>query len=174
MLSHPGTALVPVDELRQRPGQQRGELVLIDLPVSQRGIQRAVAAAELRHQRQLDQRSHRVIRAQDRIGQLEQGIRPCRQALIQPGPELPQRLAGPVPRDRARDPGRIRRLRCRPGQDDAGTQGGLQPAACSWEGIQHGRFLPRCGCVATPSMRETAVLHGELTHIRGQYHYAPI
>jgi hypothetical protein len=140
VLSRPGAALLAINELRQRPRQQPGELLLIDPPVSQRGIQRAVAAAELRHRRQLDQRRHRVIGAQDRIGQLEQGVRPGGQALIQPDPELPQRLAGPVPRDRVRDLGRIRRLRCRPGQDATGIQDGLQLAACSWDGIQHRPF----------------------------------
>jgi hypothetical protein len=80
VLSYPGAALRAIDELRQRPRQQRGQLVLIDPPVSQRGIRRAVPAAELRHQRQLDQRSHRVTGAQDRIGQLEQGVRPVLQS----------------------------------------------------------------------------------------------
>jgi len=69
--AHPGAAFAAVDELRQRAREQRGKGLLIDVPRGQRVIQRAVPAAELRHQRQLDQRGHRVISAQDRIGQLE-------------------------------------------------------------------------------------------------------
>ncbi len=75
-----------------------------------------------------------MIGAQDRIGQLEQGIRPRGQAPVQPGPELPQRLVCLVPRDRVRDLGRIRRLQRRPGRDGTGLQDGLQLAASSWEG----------------------------------------
>ena len=76
---------------RQRPGQQRGEGLLIDPACGQRVIQRAVTAAELRHQRQLDQRGYRVIGAQDRIAQIGQRICPRGQAPVQPGTELPQR-----------------------------------------------------------------------------------
>ena len=91
VLCDPGQRLRTVNELRQRAGQQRGEGLLIDLPGGQRVIQRAVTAAELRHQRQLDQRGHRVIGTQDRIAQIEQRIRPRGQAPVQPGTELPQR-----------------------------------------------------------------------------------
>jgi hypothetical protein len=38
VLAHPGAAFVPVDELRQRARQQRGERLLIDLPGGQRVI----------------------------------------------------------------------------------------------------------------------------------------
>jgi hypothetical protein len=149
VLADPLAPLRPVDQLRQRPGQQRRELLLLDPPGGQRVIQRAVPAGELRLQRQLHQRRHRVIGAQDRVAQLEQRIRPRGQALIQLQAELPQRLVRPVPRDRIRDPGRIRRLRRR-AQGRTGIQDGLQ-LACSWEGIQHGRFLPCRGCVPTPA-----------------------
>jgi hypothetical protein len=101
----PGHGLLPVDELRQRAGQQRGEGLLIDLPGGQRVIQRAVTAAERRHQRQLRQRGHRVISAQDRVAQLEQRISPRGQAAVQPGAELPQRQ---VPVNGAGDLGRVR------------------------------------------------------------------
>ncbi len=116
MLADPGAAFLPVHEPRQCLRQQGGELLLIDLTVCQRGVQRAVAAAELRHQRQLHQRRHRMISAQDRVAQLEARVRPGSQALIQPGTELPQPLVRPVPRDRVRDLRRIRRLRPDPGQ----------------------------------------------------------
>ena len=105
VLAGPGAAFVPVDELRQRAGQQRGERLLIDPAGGQRVVQRAVAAAELRHQRQLRQRGHRVIGAQDRVAQLEQRVSPRGQAPVQPGAELPQRH---VPVD---GPGDLRRIR---------------------------------------------------------------
>jgi hypothetical protein len=98
VLADPGQGLGAVDELRQRSGQQRGEGLVIGLPGGQRVIQRAVTAAELRHQRQLDQRGHRVIGTQDRVAQLEQRISPRGQAPVQPGTELPQRQ---VPVNRA-------------------------------------------------------------------------
>ena len=52
----------------------------------------------------------------------------------------------------------------------AGPRPAGQPL-CPCEGIQHGRFLSRCGYVATPSMKETAVLHSEVAHMRGQHRY---
>jgi len=112
--------------------------------------------------------------AQDRVAQVEQRIGAGGQAPVQPGPELPQRLERLVPRDRAHHLGRIRRPRHRPGHGGAGIQDGLRLAACSWEGIQHDRFLSRCGCVATPSMRETAVLHREVAHMREKHQYTLI
>ena len=69
VLPDPGQRLRTVNELGQRSGQQRSEGLLIDLPGGHRVIQRAVTAAELRHQRQLDQRGHRVISTQDHIAQ---------------------------------------------------------------------------------------------------------
>ena len=105
VLSDPGAAFVPVDERRQRLRQQRAERLLIAPACGQRVIQRAVAAAELRHQRQPGQRGHRVIGAQDRVAQLEQRICPRGQAPVQPGAELPQRH---VPVNRA---GHLRRIR---------------------------------------------------------------
>ena len=41
--------MVVIDELRQRVREQLGEGLLVDLPGSQRVIQRAVPAAEGRH-----------------------------------------------------------------------------------------------------------------------------
>ena len=109
VLADPGQGLRAVDQLRQRAGQQRGEGLLIDLPGGQRVIQRAVTAAEGRHQRQLRQRGHRVVSAQDRVAQLETRIGPGGQAAVQPGAELPQRH---VPGDSA---GHLRRIRGRRG-----------------------------------------------------------
>ena len=82
VLSDPGAAFVPVGQRRQRLRQQRGERLLIDPACGQRVIQRAVTAAELRHQRQPGQRGHRVIGAQDRVAQLEQRICPRGQASV--------------------------------------------------------------------------------------------
>jgi hypothetical protein len=76
----PDTGGAVIDELRQRTRQQLGEGLFIDLPCSQRVIQRAMAAAELRDQRQLHQRGHRVISAQNRIDELELRVRPRGQA----------------------------------------------------------------------------------------------
>jgi hypothetical protein len=131
MLSHPGLALVPAGQPGKRAGQQRSKFLLVDAPGGQSVIQRAVAAAELRHQRQLRQRRHRMISAQDRINQLEGRIRPGGQALIQPGPELPQRLVRLVPGDGGRDLAGIRRLRRQPARRQgtaqaARTQDGLR------------------------------------------------
>jgi hypothetical protein len=139
VLSDPGAAFLPVGQPRQRAGQQDGELLLIDPPGGQRVVQRAVAAAELRHQRQLNQRGHRVIGAQDRLAQLEGRVRPGGQAPVQPGPELPQRPVPPVPRDGGRDLRRVRRPRRPPGRLSrrqgtaraAGAQDGLRLPARS-------------------------------------------
>src|SRR4051812_44408001 len=46
-------------------------------------IQRAVPASMLRGQRQIDQRPHRPVRAQQRLGQLELRIRPRAQAGVE-------------------------------------------------------------------------------------------
>ena len=47
----------------------------VDPAVVERGIQGAVPASVLAGQRQLDQRPHRPVRAQHRVGQLEQRVR---------------------------------------------------------------------------------------------------
>ena len=60
-------------------------------------------------QAQLHQRRHGVIGAQDRVGQLEQGVRPPVQALIQRLPEHAQPLQRPVARHRVREDRRVRR-----------------------------------------------------------------
>ena len=127
VLRGPRLPVVSVDELRQRPGQQPGQGFPADLAGGQRVIQRAVPASELRLPRQLDQRGHRVIGAQDRIRQLEQRIGPGGKARIQPGAELTQRQE---PRDRLCRLRRVRRPRCRL---RAGTHDRLQPPARSWE-----------------------------------------
>jgi hypothetical protein len=61
-------------------GAQLGE-------VAQRVIHRAVPAAVLAHQRQLDQRTDRPVGAQHRVGQLEQRIRPRGQCPVELLPE---------------------------------------------------------------------------------------
>jgi hypothetical protein len=128
---------------RQRRRQQGGELLVIDFPGGKRVIQRAVTTGELRLQAQLDQRRHRVIRAQDGVGQLEQRVRPQRQAVIQPGPELPKPLQRPVAPDRGREHSRSRHRasRARRQQDMPGPRQGLQPGTRPWQGMKHGRFL---------------------------------
>jgi hypothetical protein len=87
----PGTFLLAVGQQRQRPGQQRGERFLIDPAAGQRVVQGAVPAGELRLQRQLHQRGHGVIGAQDRVNQLELRVRSRGQAGIQLRAELLQR-----------------------------------------------------------------------------------
>jgi hypothetical protein len=78
----------PIGRPRQRQGRHRpaqpadGEPAMID-----RVIQRAVAAPVLRGQRQPGQRLHRPIRAQHRIGQLEQLITARGQAGMEIQPE---------------------------------------------------------------------------------------
>jgi len=144
VLRDPRAGLRAAGGRRQRRRQQGEELLVVNSPGGKRVIQRAVAAGELRLQAQLHQRRHRVIRAQDRVGQLEQGISPPRQAVIQPGPELPQPLQRPVTRDRGREHRPVRRRRAgraRRQQDMPGPPQGLQPRTGPWQGMEHGRFL---------------------------------
>jgi len=82
VLRDPRAGLRPVDGLRQFRCQQGEEPLVVDSPGGQRVVQRAVAAGELRLQAQLHQRRHGVIGAQDRVGQLEQGVGPRVQAFI--------------------------------------------------------------------------------------------
>ena len=91
MLRDPREGLRAIHQRRQHLREQGEQPLVIDPPGGQGIVERAVAAAELRLQAQLDQRGHRMIGAQDRIDQLEGGIRAGGQALIQPGAELPQR-----------------------------------------------------------------------------------
>ena len=143
VLRDPRECLRPVHGLRQLRRQQREQPLVIDPPGGQRVIQRAVAPGELRLQAQLHQRRHRVIRAQHGVGELEQGIGPPRQAVIQPGPELPQPLHRPVTGDRGREHARIRGLdgRARRQRDVPGSRKRLQPGTRPWQGMKHGRFL---------------------------------
>ena len=94
----PGTALRPVHQRRQHLREQGEQPLVIDPPGRQRIVERAVPAPELRFQGQLHQRPHRAVRAQDRVRQLEQRVRPRRQAPEKPLPELPQRPVRGVPR----------------------------------------------------------------------------
>ena len=137
VLRDPRERLRPVHGLRQFRRQQGEEPLVIDPPGGQRVVQRAVAAGELRLQAQLHQRRHRVIRAQDRVSKLEQGVRPRLQALVQRLPEPAQPGQGPVARDCGREDRRVRR-RC---QVPPGYQKGLQPGTGPWQGMKHGRFL---------------------------------
>jgi hypothetical protein len=132
-----------VDGLRQFRCQQGEEVLAVDSPGGKRVIQRAVAAGELRLQAQLHQRRHRVIRAQDRAGELEQRVRPRVPALIQRLPEPAQPLQDQVARGRVRDDRRVRLRPARehPGQGRPGSRKGLQPRTGPWQGNRHGRFL---------------------------------
>ena len=78
----PRAGLRPADGLRQFRCQRGEEPLVVDSPGGQRVVQRAVAAGELRLLAQLHQRRHGVIGAQDRAGQLEQGVRARVQAFI--------------------------------------------------------------------------------------------
>ncbi|WSC59190.1 hypothetical protein OG808_02275 [Streptomyces sp. NBC_01761] len=53
-----------------------------------------MAAPVLRRQRQVDQRLHRSIGAQQRVGEFEQRVRPGGQAIVEVGPELGQHGQG--------------------------------------------------------------------------------
>jgi hypothetical protein len=98
MLRDPGTALRPVHQRRQYLREQGEQPLVIDPPGRQRIVERAVPATELRFQGQLHQGPHRAIGAQDGVRQLEQRVRPRRQAPQQLLPELPQRAERRVPR----------------------------------------------------------------------------
>ena len=131
---------------RQRARQQGEEPLVVDSPGGLRVVQGTVAAGELRLQAQLHQRRHRVVRAQHGVREFEQGIGAPRQAVIQPGPELPQPLQRPVTRDRGRESARIWILAgqaCRR-QGLPGSRQRLQPGTRPWQGMKHGRFLSRC------------------------------
>ena len=130
----PRECLRPVHGLRQFRRQQGEEPLVIDPPGRQRVIQRAVAAGELRFQAQPHQRRHRVIRAQDSVGELGQRVSPQRQATVQPGPESPQPLQRPPAGDRVCEHRRVtNRVRNRGGR--------LQDGIRTWQGDNHGRFL---------------------------------
>jgi hypothetical protein len=59
--------------LRQ-PGQHLPQPRHIDVPTVQRVVHRAVPAPVLGRQREVHRRGHRAVRAQQRIGQLEQRV----------------------------------------------------------------------------------------------------
>jgi hypothetical protein len=142
MTGDPAPGLRAVGQ-RRKHGRQQGEKPLVvDPPGRKRVIQGAVAAGELRLQAHPYQRRHRMIGAQDSVRELEQRVRPQRQAVIQPGPELPQPLQRPPAGDRVREHSRIRHRasRARRQQDMPGPRQGLQPGTRPWQGMKHGRF----------------------------------
>jgi hypothetical protein len=71
-----------------------------------------------------------VIRAQDSVSELEQRVSPQRQAVVQPGPEIPQPLKRPPAGDRVCEHRLIRN-----------HAGRLQDSVRTWQGDNHGRFL---------------------------------
>ena len=178
VLRDPGAGRAIIDELRQRASEQLGGGLLVDLPGSERVIQRPVATAELRDQRQLHQRGHRVISSQDRIGQLELRVRPRGQAGIQPGAELPQRQE---PVNGTGDLGRIRG--CRRQQREP------LPAGQRRENMVVQRLLPWPGLLAEtrhkqgplPVQQFRAIhncelivcIHGAAGHAGGRPHQQP-
>ena len=106
-LRGPGPGLRAVHQRRQHLREQGEQPLVIDPPGRQGIVERPVAPAELRLQRQLHQRPHRPVRAQHGVRQLEQRVAPRRQAPQQPLPELPQR--------RERGERRVRRKDWQPG-----------------------------------------------------------
>ena len=74
----------PVRGPRQRQGRQRcADPFRFHPSMVQRVVHRPVPAPMLGHQRQLDQRRHRPISAQHRLGQLEQRISPRGQRRVE-------------------------------------------------------------------------------------------
>ena len=143
MLRDPRACLRAVHGLRQLRRQQGEQLLVVDPPCGQGVVEGPVTAGELRLQGHLNQRRHRVIRAQHRVGKLEQGIGPPRQAAVKTDPELPQPLQRPPARDRGREHARVRCLAdraCRR-QGLPGYRKRLQPGTRPWQGMKHGRFL---------------------------------
>ena len=98
LLRDPGTGPGAVHQRRQYLREQGEQPLVIDATGCQGIVERAVPATELRFQGQLHQRPHRAIGAQDGVRQLEQRVRPRRQAPQQLLPELPQRAERRVPR----------------------------------------------------------------------------
>jgi hypothetical protein len=75
---------------QHRRGQRRAQPVDVHRAGVERVVERAVATAVLRGQAQPDQRGHRTLGAQQRVGQLEQLIGPPAQAPVQLAAETPQ------------------------------------------------------------------------------------
>ncbi|GIF09310.1 hypothetical protein Asi03nite_68480 [Actinoplanes siamensis] len=73
-------------------GQQPAQPPYIDTSLVERVIQGAVPAPVLGRQRQIDQRFDRPVRAQHRVGQLEQRIRPRVQTPVDLLPESRQQI----------------------------------------------------------------------------------
>jgi hemin uptake protein HemP len=81
----------PAEHPRQRQtGQHPAQPLDVDPADVDRVVERAVSAAVLRGQAQPDQRGHRPVGTQQRIGQLEQLIGPPAQAAVQLPAEAPQ------------------------------------------------------------------------------------
>ena len=68
----------------------------LDRPVVEPVVEGAVPAAMLRGQRQIHQRPHRPVRAQQRLGQLELRVRPRAQTAVEHLPE-PGKITPPSP-----------------------------------------------------------------------------
>jgi hypothetical protein len=78
----------PAARARQRErGQTAAEPVRLDPAVAERVVHRAVPAAILGHQGQLDQRTNRAIGAQHGVRELEQRVRPRGQRAVELRPE---------------------------------------------------------------------------------------
>jgi hypothetical protein len=78
----------PVLGSRQRqPGQRATQPGHLHPTMIERVVERAVAAAVLGRQRQLHQRLHQTVGAQQRVGQLEQLISPRGQTAVEHLPE---------------------------------------------------------------------------------------
>ena len=166
VLRDPRDCLRPVDERGQFRRQQGEQLLVVDAPFGEGVVQGAVAAGELRLRAQLHQRGHRVVGAQDRVGQLEQGVRPRVQALVQLLPELPQPLQRPAPRHRAREDRRIRvraaGVRRQQHMAGAGSSAARNRAVAGWTATA---VSSRDWKFQTTSMRETAVPYTSPRHI---------
>ncbi|ABD11436.1 hypothetical protein Francci3_2063 [Frankia casuarinae] len=65
------------------PCQRAAQPADLDAALVDRVVQRAVPPAVLRGQRQADQVTNRAVRAQHRVGELEQGIRPPGQTVVE-------------------------------------------------------------------------------------------
>jgi DDE superfamily endonuclease len=145
----------PAEHPRHRqPGQRRAQPVGVERPVIECVVERAVTAAVLRGQAQPDQRGHRSLGAQQRVGQLEQLIGPPGQASVQLTAETPQ------PVGRLRGQSLVRSL-AQAKTVHHGHRGSLE--ARNSEGSRGGRPHARAG---TTAVQFTAA-HGLNDKLRG-------
>jgi hypothetical protein len=73
---------------KRHPDQGTTQPCDIDPPLVQLAVQSSVTTTVFRHEREINQRPHRPVRAQQRVAQLEQRVAPRGQPRVQLRPEV--------------------------------------------------------------------------------------